>query len=930
MSRDSQISEENINAPIDYTEHVMKAYFDSSSRADDSQSDSEESSDDLGKQIEESRHMINALATDYIAVYMIEPEEDLAHVVKLGTSITSRVKNIPGSFCYSVMFRAYAENRICPEDREGFLDFIMPEALLRSFAGGRESFELNFRIIADGIQKHYSALFIRISKPGETLRLIVGFRNIDDVVNVQKQTRDEGLYSAYTSISDAYLSMHRVNVKKNTYYAIKTTDAILKYTIPGSDRFDENVQNIIKGLAKEESYKTALEFLDIRTLDDRMKGRVHLSTRFEGRIAGTCRLHFFKEDTDEDGRLKHVIFAVEVTDEDKFQSVFDVLARGFQNVFWIDPAEGSARILKLDGYVTKGLDKESHKYNAFSYPVILDQYIRERVYTEDQEMLSDKLGIDNLRKVFAVRDDYIGNYRVQIDGRMHHYQYSYIRITGTDYLVAGFQNIDAIIEEHIEAERKEREKEEAHQREIARSYQKLEEMHDIFATSRMGTWSMYLSDNKASLMEADDQMLELLGIEDKELSPEAVYDAWFDNVTPGAVQTVLDCVENMKRGVRDEVTYLWRHPVLGERYVRCGGTAKKTAEGYVLRGYHYDVDDNIREQKRKDEALRRQKEAQLREQQEHAEVISSLSTIYSTIFRAELDTHNYEVLTSVALMGDVAGIRGNFDDVKESIITAFMAEEDRAAMRKFLDIGTLSARLKNVNTVAAEYRNPDGRWFQARFIVKRRDESGVAQEALYVARDFTDEKEKELKQQEQLAHALAAAQQANKAKSTFLNSMSHDIRTPMNAIIGFTALAQAHIGEQKQVQGYLTKISTSGSHLLSLINDILDMSRIESGTVKLDEKPVHIPDLLHDLRTMIQSLIDAKNQNLYIDTQDVIHEDVITDRLRLNQVLINIVGNAIKFTQPGGDIIISLIEKPCSTKHCTTYVFSVKDNGIGM
>ena len=356
MSRDSQISEENINAPIDHTEHVMKAYFDSSSRADDSQSDSDESSDDLGKQIEESRHMINALAADYIAVYMIEPEEDLAHVVKLGTSITSRVKNIPGSFCYSDMFRAYAENRICAEDREGFLDFIMPEALLRSFAGDRESFELNFRIIADGIQRHYSALFIRISKPGETLRLIVGFRNIDDVVNVQKQTRDEGLYSAYTSISDAYLSMHRVNVKKNTYYAIKTTDAILKYTIPGSDRFDGNVQNIIKGLAKEESYKTALEFLDIRTLDDRMKGRVHLSTRFEGRIAGTCRLHFFKEDTDEDGRLKHVIFAVEVTDEDKFQSVFDVLARGFQNVFWIDPAEGSARILKLDGYATKGLD----------------------------------------------------------------------------------------------------------------------------------------------------------------------------------------------------------------------------------------------------------------------------------------------------------------------------------------------------------------------------------------------------------------------------------------------------------------------------------------------------------------------------------------------------------------------------------------------
>ena len=193
------------------------------------------------------------------------------------------------------------------------------------------------------------------------------------------------------------------------------------------------------------------------------------------------------------------------------------------------------------------------------------------------------------------------------------------------------------------------------------------------------------------------------------------------------------------------------------------------------------------------------------------------------------------------------------------------------------------------------------------------------------------EKDKELReQQEQLSIALAAAQQANKAKTMFLNSMSHDIRTPMNAIIGFTALAQTHINNTERVHDYLTKINTSSTHLLSLINDILDMSRIESGSVKLDEKPVHIPDLLHDLRNMIQGMINAKQLNLYIDTQDVKNEDVITDKLRLNQVLINIVGNAIKFTPVGGDIIIRLVEKPCQTKGYTTYEFSIKDTGIGM
>ena len=122
----------------------------------------------------------------------------------------------------------------------------------------------------------------------------------------------------------------------------------------------------------------------------------------------------------------------------------------------------------------------------------------------------------------------------------------------------------------------------------------------------------------------------------------------------------------------------------------------------------------------------------------------------------------------------------------------------------------------------------------------------------------------------------------------------------MNAIIGFTALAAAHIDNTELVKDYLKKITTSGTHLLSLINDVLDMSRIESGSVKIEEKEVHLPDVLHDLRSIIQGNIAAKQQDLYIDTQDVRNEDIITDKLRLNQILLNIVSNAMKFTPVGG------------------------------
>ena len=183
---------------------------------------------------------------------------------------------------------------------------------------------------------------------------------------------------------------------------------------------------------------------------------------------------------------------------------------------------------------------------------------------------------------------------------------------------------------------------------------------------------------------------------------------------------------------------------------------------------------------------------------------------------------------------------------------------------------------------------------------------------------------------EALSDALIAAEHANRAKTTFLNNMSHDIRTPMNAIVGFTALAASHIDNTEQVKDYLGKISVSSQHLLSLINDVLDMSRIESGKVIIEETETHLPDVIHDLRTIIQSSITSKQLELFIDTQDVKHEDIITDKLRLNQVLLNILSNAIKFTPNGGMISFRVIEKPAEKEGFTNFEFRIKDNGIGM
>ena len=196
--------------------------------------------------------------------------------------------------------------------------------------------------------------------------------------------------------------------------------------------------------------------------------------------------------------------------------------------------------------------------------------------------------------------------------------------------------------------------------------------------------------------------------------------------------------------------------------------------------------------------------------------------------------------------------------------------------------------------------------------------------------DNTNAVEKELKQKALIEDALARAESANRAKTTFLSNMSHDIRTPMNAIIGFTTLATTHIDQKEQVKDYLGKIMSASNHLLSLINDILDMSRIESGRMQLEEAECSLSEIMHGLRNILQADMKSRRLNFYIDTVDVFNENVICDKLRLNQILLNLLGNAVKFTEPGGSISVRICQKPASSGEYANYAFHVKDTGIGM
>ena len=256
------------------------------------------------------------------------------------------------------------------------------------------------------------------------------------------------------------------------------------------------------------------------------------------------------------------------------------------------------------------------------------------------------------------------------------------------------------------------------------------------------------------------------------------------------------------------------------------------------------------------------------------------------------------------------------------VLAALHPKDSPERDKNYLE-GLLSGQQREWDDEYGHLETGERRWFH---IVAMGSEVEGRTKHILVMSDRTADKQVN----QALSDAVAAAETANRAKSTFLSNMSHDIRTPMNAIIGFTTLAISNIDDKDRVKDYLTKTLASSNHLLSLINDVLDMSRIESGKIHLEEVEVNLSDVLHDLKTIVSGQIYAKQLEFYMDAMDVTDEDVYCDKTRLNQILLNLLSNAIKFTPAGGTVSVRVRQLAGKVRGCGQYEFRIKDNGIGM
>lgn len=334
------------------------------------------------------------------------------------------------------------------------------------------------------------------------------------------------------------------------------------------------------------------------------------------------------------------------------------------------------------------------------------------------------------------------------------------------------------------------------------------------------------------------------------------------------------------------------------------------------------VDEIIKEERNHQREL----EDSLAEVKMNNEIISAISKIYYMIYRIDLQDFYYEEITGGSENHRFTGMKGTAAAHITSDSSEKVASKYRAMVKQFYDLSTLKKRLEKEESIAVDYLATDNNWHLARFIVQSRAEDGTARQVLLVIRVISEEKRRE----KYLIDAVEEANRANEEKSEFLSRMSHDIRTPMNAIMGFTRVARNHLHEPDKILDCLDKINLSGSNLQQLINDVLDISRIESGEFRIDSEPVKLSELCKLYEQNIRGTAEDKNQKFICNRHDIIYDTVLSDRLRIGQIYMNLLSNAVKYTPEGGTVELEVYEEPFPDKDKIRLVSIVRDNGIGM
>ena len=731
------------------------------------------------------------------------------------------------------------------------------------------------------------------------------------------------------AMGNAFDSLYFIDIENKTMRrVISQTGYHDSYGI--EEDLESGINNLVYFIAKKEEAAPLLEFVQPMGLPKRLKEDKLINHDFQNKDNRWSRLSIIPINNKK-GDASTFLFALSDVDNEikniKIKNnVIQALSSSYENVYAVSEETGIAICFRM------GKEIEKLYYDSFSkgnYEDNIKTYYKNEVIEEDRHLF---YAIDTPSKVLSKltkRSEYTFNYRINRNNRIHFFQcHIVLPSLNVREFVIGFKNVNeetrlnllhqkemddaiAAIEKTNKALREE----------TAISSVLTEEYHSLFRiNTTTGAMTLYRTDGDGFPPTLLSSLLKLSDYE-------TIVDRYIDSfVHP-------DDRDRIRENSRLK-NLLEKTPETGLYKMGFRRILAESIQYYEMNvARSVDSDTLILGMRDVDQETRRQIKV-TKEMEAQREIIEGLGSEYYSILLVDVATDT--VSTYRAYGEDGEAIDRHFDnnlrhwtDGVKSYAMHLVLDDDKVNFLEKLSLPYIKDnRGHDYSFTYGKKLDGDIFYLQARVAYVDTSDGGWV--AVVGTRNIDDLIKKEKKQEAALREAYYAAESASKAKTDFLSSMSHDIRTPMNGIIGMTAIAASHLDDKERVKDSLEKITKASRHLLSLINEVLDMNKIESGKVQLAEDEFNLSDLIENLINMTSSQITEHNHTLNVNVSGVQHENVIGDSLRIQKIFTNLMGNAVKFTPDGGRIRLTISERPSRQEKVGCYEFVFEDNGIGM
>ena len=734
------------------------------------------------------------------------------------------------------------------------------------------------------------------------------------------------------AMSNVYFALYYIALEENTFQELVSLDKI-HHTLGEKGNAREALQHMTDALVGASHKPLMRSFTDFDTIDARLGDKPIMIQEYVDQSGGWSRCGFIPVERDENGRNRTVLCALRAVTAEKEamasqDNLIQALAIPYENIYAVNADTCEAVCYRMGQTMN---DRYGQKFAAGNYERNIRTYIENDVLEEDRHLFDRVRTVSGVNELLSDKKAYYFNYRVFRNDLVQYFQCQLVKPNrDRNEFVIGFKNVDEEKKQELAQQRKVEEAlmavekiNTALKEEMAISGALSQEYHSLFKIdAKTGKMTLYRTDG-VGMDPAALQKLLTVG------NYEAVLAKYID------IFVVPEDQERLRTS-----TAL---PVLLERVPGVGLYKlgyRRNMSG-VISYYEMNVVKTVDESgaitfilglRDVDEEMRRQLK-QTREMETQREIIEGLGSEYYSVLLVDPKTDT--VATYRAEDEDGRAITDYFRRHNDcwskglrSYADELVSEKSRSEFMEKLSLNHIRADGKDYSLTYEKLTDNGIVYLQARVSFVHEKDGGLA--VVVGTRNVDDLIKKERQQEMALQAAYDAAEAANKAKTDFLSNMSHDIRTPMNGIIGMTAIAVAHIDDKERVQDSLQKITQASKHLLSLINEVLDMSKIESGKVDLIEEEFNLSDLVDNLLSMTSSQIEEHHHELSVNITGVTHEAVIGDSLRIQKVFTNLMGNAVKYTPDGGKIQLSISEKPSNQAKVGCYEFIFEDNGIGM